>query len=363
MRNRIRILFLMLAVTITLGALLFQASAYEPKGLTVDDKKNQELEEIIKDQSEQKAEEEAQTALKLYEDYLSKLEKMKNGGLRTTIFKIRVFAAGEDPHFKFSDVSKELLLLSKKAKNGGSDGDLIDAITSYGRSTFQALEMIGIMLMAMYFIVYTLDMIQAESFTAEQFFKKLIIFAIALFIMMNGTTLFEGIIRVFDTMLIESDFANTAAATGSSAMAKAHSEISQINNVMGLVWKLLEDGLTSLIPILAQAVAIIIVIFVSITRVIEIIVRYAFAPIALAPIAGEGLRSSSIRYLKKFAACCLHGVVIIFILALTGSLHSLLNSVLSSRVFKGFLGNIIIPIMVIAGVFKAGKLSDDIMGV
>ena len=303
-----------------------------------------------------------------YEKAVEELDKLDNSDLRITIFGIRAIAAGEHPDVSITNVAATLLSLTNYDKNTAIENrELLPAIKQYGRTAYQSLEMIGVLLMTMYFIIYSLDMIQAENFTAEQFFKRLIIYAVALFIMMNGTDILEGIIRVFDTMLHEGNFSGLT----DSGKNKLSDDMLMLYNTLSskklgwfdLLGTFLFTIFSYLLPLLIQAFAVVVVFFISITRLIEILVRYAFAPIALAPIAGEGLRSPSVRYLRKFASCCLHGVIIIFILTMTGSLHNTLGSIISSKIFRVGVGQILIPLLVMLGVLKSGKLADDIMGV
>ena len=132
-----------------------------------------------------------------------------------------------------------------------------------------------------------------------------------------------------------------------------------ISDVILLVTTILEYGLTYL----AQLVCILIIYFMSITRLIEIVVRYAFAPIAIAPIAGDGLRSTSIRYFKQFASVCLQGVVIIFVIMMTSQLRGMMASGKASAVVYDVIGSLIMPIITIGTLSKCKKWSDDIMGV
>ena len=90
---------------------------------------------------------------------------------------------------------------------------------------------------------------------------------------------------------------------------------------------------------------------------IEIGVRYAFTPIAIADLYSEKFRSSGMQWLKKLLACALTGAVMYVV-------------IYSADIFKNAVGatfsvitNTAINLTMIGMLFRARQIANDIVGV
>ncbi len=112
--------------------------------------------------------------------------------------------------------------------------------------------------------------------------------------------------------------------------------------------------LTFLVKIVAR--------FILYQLIIEIAIRKAFMPFAVADIYQDGLRSPGARYLKKFAACFLKLAMSI---AVAGMIGPLIGGVFSGG------GNwpekeitaIVLNFTAVGFMFKTGEFANDVMGV
>lgn len=107
----------------------------------------------------------------------------------------------------------------------------------------------------------------------------------------------------------------------------------------------------------------------AIQILLEIAIRKMFAPLAVADIYKEGLRSPGVRYMKKYFACILRLSVCVFIcLMIADSISSMFNTTLESgasigQCFDYLFGLLTVEISAGLLMFKAGEFANDAVGV
>lgn len=113
--------------------------------------------------------------------------------------------------------------------------------------------------------------------------------------------------------------------------------------------------------------------FLVVSNTLQIIIRGICSPIAVVQLFDEGMRSSGIRYVKKFAALCLTFMMIIIILkagttltasfAYTDELEEINEGNINTVLNAGTCLMIIIArIATIGAMFGAGKIADEVLG-
>ena len=117
-----------------------------------------------------------------------------------------------------------------------------------------------------------------------------------------------------------------------------------------------------LLPWLASKISIACVYFICYSRVIEMLVRMAGAPIALSDFMSEGLQGAGWRYLKNFLAICLQGIIIISISKLYGIVMYDVFLTPPEGAWSVMLMQLSISFAAIALMFKSLTLSKELLG-
>jgi len=189
------------------------------------------------------------------------------------------------------------------------------------------VQPVAVMLLFIYFMLAVVDKLSSENFTWEQLWRQMAMLLGAKFLIDHGFDIMEILFNIgvnFAYSVNESGAAE-AIDTGMTATEM----LSQFQTSLGLdkgILKILAPVIMFmylLIPwifsfILGMAVKI-----VCYTRVVEIYLRAAFAPIALSDFFHSGFQGTGWRFLKSFFACCLQGA---FILAIAVIYSILMNS-------------------------------------
>lgn len=133
----------------------------------------------------------------------------------------------------------------------------------------------------------------------------------------------------------------------------------------GIIWGI-KSILYMIIPWICSLLLEIAAKFLVLQILIEIGVRRAFAPLAVADIYQEGLRSPGVRYLKRYACTFLKMAICLLVCFLGTELMSLTNPNAMSGV-SGCLEYVFevvaIQFTCIGVMFKSGEYANDIMGV
>ena len=100
---------------------------------------------------------------------------------------------------------------------------------------------------------------------------------------------------------------------------------------------------------------------------IEIGIRRAFMPMAVAEVYQDGLRSPSARYIKKYFSCFLKLAIIIVINALVGTIVSANTNFDGSAGPDVALGQttmlVVLSLTTVGMMFRASEFANDIVGV
>lgn len=189
------------------------------------------------------------------------------------------------------------------------------------------VQPVAVMLLFIYFMLAVVDKLSSENFTWEQLWRQMAMLLGSKFLIDHGFDIMEILFNIgvnFAYNVSESGAAE-AIDTGMTATEMLTTFQTSLGLDKGIL-KILAPIIMFmylLIPwifsfILGMAVKI-----VCYTRVVEIYLRAAFAPIALTDFFHSGFQGTGWRFLKSFFACCLQGA---FILAIAVIYSVLMNS-------------------------------------
>ncbi len=194
------------------------------------------------------------------------------------------------------------------------------------------VQPVAVMLLFIYFMLAVIDKLSSENFTWEQLWRQMAMLLGAKFLIDHGFDIMQILFNIGVNFAYSVDQSGAAEAIDTGMTAAEMLE--QFQTSLGLdkgIVKILAPIIMFmylLIPwifsfILGMAVKI-----VCYTRVVEIYLRAAFAPIALSDFFHSGFQGTGWRFLKTFFACCLQGA---FILAI-----AVIYSVLVNSMFEHF---------------------------
>ena len=167
----------------------------------------------------------------------------------------------------------------------------------------------------------------------------------------NALTVLETLLN-FGTAII----ADMQTSIQSSASSIDNPYIDEVNS-MGSGF---EDNINAafmliklFFPYILNLIIQLVIMVVCFSRMMELVVRGAFAPIGMADIFAEGARANGVRYLRKYVSIALQGAVIVGI-ARTMNMLNLDSGSITSAIILGFA-----TVMII---IKSQGLCDDLCG-
>ena len=270
-------------------------------------------------------------------------------------------AAGGNPNFSLTGIAKQIYRIptGKWINFSGKSYSMVDAAVAM----YDVFKIIGIALILLYFLIEILDEVQADNFNFEHLIKKLITLVIAILVIMNGPTILRTVCDLGDSLL---DDAEQAAAVGNQTnpyIDQLKDSLNDAQNEGGLLSyvKAALAGLgiivDNLLPYLLYFVVLLVAFLISFSRFIEILVRFAFAPVGMAPLVSGGSKSAGYRYIKKFAAVLLQGAVCVLAFGAANVVIGYSNEVAS------FFAKILVPLTLIGFILKSQRIAEDIVGV
>lgn len=229
-------------------------------------------------------------------------------------------------------------------------------VASFFDKGVTAFEGIAGGLLFLYAMLDMIERIQAEMFTVDHFLRFMLKVMVGFLLITNLKVMLTGALGVGISIVETIMEPNTGEGGPTIVNAYIVDQIKDIEkaNVMGKI----DLTMRFLVPYLFAIIAKLVVIFTTLGRLIEIGVRAALAPLAMANVVGKGLDSPGMRYFKKFIAICLHAAVIVAILMVSAYLRSSVNIPMD-----GFFAGIIISLSSCALIIQCGSWANDIVGV
>lgn len=246
-----------------------------------------------------------------------------------------------------------------------SSGGKYAAVLSVIRSLYNIALPIGVMLMFIYFMLALVDKLSSESFTWEHLWRQLALLLATKYLMEHAFELLELLFGV--GMAILGKFSSVSGTSISAVAIDADTIISEFRNSLGVLGSIKWIGniilfVYLLIPWMFRWVMGLCVTIICYSRVIEIYVRAAFAPIALSDFFHSGLQSGGWKYLKNFLAVSLQGAIILVIAIIYSGLFQTITVSYGGNIF-GFIGAYLaFYASAVMLMFKSLSLAKDLVG-
>lgn len=296
--------------------------------------------------------EKAISALRYYEAYYTLVEESKSD-LSATGFSFVGMITGDDPDGNFVMLISDIF----NWKDFKIDNNDFSAFTAC-ESIYNAMTVIGILLMLIYWIVDILEKVTMDNFNLEHLFRKLLSLAIGIVVLMNGFTIMMDVIKTAEA--IRDAFVTAYSTSGLSSYGQAKfmdlwashdSWIEAFGTGIGMV-------VAQLLGYVIMFLCLLIIYVTAFGTKIELMTRLLASPIALANISHTGPHAGSVMYIKKFFAVALKGFIITAMLCA----YAVVKSVCSGLMATG-LGYIVIGISLIGCILKADGIANDVVGV
>ena len=232
---------------------------------------------------------------------------------------------------------------------------------------YNTMKTLGVSLLTLYFLIELAEKTSHDNFTIEHFVRMFIKFIIGYELISKGLSLFTKFISL--TNAVTNDISTSInveeTSNGYEAFVAAVDKMCDGNFVMEFLAPL-PVILLLMVPALIMMLFSIILQVLFASRIVEMMVRVMFAPIACADIYSEGTRGGGFRYIKKFIALGLQSAVIIavFIGVSKLSVGSLATKGLSYPKLLGMASQqIVYQAVGVTVAMKAQNVANDIMGV
>ena len=254
-------------------------------------------------------------------------------------------------------------LLTGSFKSLFATGSQADAVWGVINKVHQSLVVpIGHSLLAAAILVQLVKISQKVDATAtlpavKEIMILVVFFVVFSYMINHGPQICEGIYDVFN------DIAKNISGNQEIESAVTLGDTANVD-VGFLVAMLLVTVLVLFATLFTAVVAYV----VSAARAIQLYVMAVFSPIPIALLGFEETRSMGINFFKNFAAVCLAGSILVFLLAIFPVVYSAVvgsggNLVDGDGIITGFLVKSIgIPILFIIAMVKSGAWARDILG-
>jgi len=249
-----------------------------------------------------------------------------------------------------------------------STGDYSTAFSMVKKLYDDVVVPVALMLMIIYFLIGLVDKMSSENFTWEQMARQFCMLLVSFFLVNHGFEILEKLFQIGLIFVGDATDAVTGFLNGMGNSANTDSlyesfqdqvklgDIEIFNNIVRFAYLLLPWAASW---ILGLAVKVIVY-----SRVIEIYIRAAFAPIALSDFFQNGFQGAGWSSLKSFLAVCLQGALIFGIAALFTALSDVIWDTPS---FSGFFASMGVYIALLASavmlMFRSLSLAKELVGV
>lgn len=199
-----------------------------------------------------------------------------------------------------------------------------DAFDKVFTNTVSVMKTIGFSLCLFFFIMTLIDLMTSERLSFEIFWKHFLKLVLGVFMVDNAENVKKFVIdfgNKFSQDIINSiDNANnfTNPFTQYGDFMKAAVEFA-VETPLGWLLLLALGFLVGIFPLLFGIIFKGAVILIAFSRLLELYLRCAFLPVALALMTDDGWRGAGGRYIKKIIAVSVQGVALIIIASLVGA--------------------------------------------
>lgn len=228
-------------------------------------------------------------------------------------------------------------------------------VMNVAESVYNALSFLGCIIVFVYFLLELVDQEMDDGLTYETLARYALKTLIAFMIIRNGFTIImmgmNEASKIFTTL---------AAGTSGTSVALFTCSSCPFNTISGVNGNFIEAiGLyvSYLLPYLTMLIAKLIVRVICWARMVDVTVRIMLAPIGMADLAKDGMKSNGMRYFKKLLASALQGACILGVMAAYRAIAANISGSLA-----GFVGAIVTALALITTLKKTTSIAEDIIG-
>lgn len=250
------------------------------------------------------------------------------------------------------------------------DGTFFQELGLEGAMTqiYGVVKNVGIALLVVFFLAELLDKSTKQDYNLEILLRMLVKYFVMKTLMDNGLPLLKALLGISNALV------GSMSDTGiSPEQAEFLNKIGAVLNDSNFVMTFFLLMVGFIIQLLSQLLGLVIK-AACYGRLFDITIRGGFAPIGCASMVQDGFTGHGLRYLKKYFASCLEGVVIIVILFIGSKMTSAtLAGIFSPGNGIAFdnamalVGRVVslllIPITELMVILKAGQVANEIAGV
>lgn len=243
--------------------------------------------------------------------------------------------------------------------------DLID--NAAGSPFFRTMKGVGATLLICMFFIHLLESALKDRADPDSLFKEMAMLGVYAIVILNLGEILSAVKGIaggildlsFDTYIIASrdtsDF-----LSGENSNPGALGGVLGINDGLNIMVLVLDALLYAVVGSLVMTVVQVICSIVVITIKMEIVIRTALMPLAVGFIAEDGWKGPGGRFIKKWCACLLQGVIIM----LAFNAYAAVNVLSIGSGGSLFLVSLFAGGFALAGICtKSGQLANDVMGV
>lgn len=198
--------------------------------------------------------------------------------------------------------------------------DLITLITKDG-GFIDGMAPIGLAILAIHFLIGMIELTTSDRMTIEVWIKYWAKFIIGIAAIFYAGELFDLIWKFGTAMVpfVTGLFLNSSAGSADVRLTLFKSNLVMIDNIIGdggvvtAIFYAFSSLIFNAVTILLALILAVVPLILTITRIIEIVIRAAFLPIGIAALADDGWHGSGGRYFKKLFAVALQASIIMFI--------------------------------------------------
>ena len=201
----------------------------------------------------------------------------------------------------------------------------------------------------------------------ECILKMFLEISITLLIIVNIPPIINGMCEIINELSIKASTV-TLFGTGDAettkwwdfvktlAGEKAPKNSGIIGTIKNALWNI-KTCVALILPWIMSRIVYIATLFVLLQSILEIAIRRVFCPLAISDIYSEGLRSPGVRYIKKLLGAIMKFTVCIFATTIATSIGA------TGDGLEFAFNCIVINVVAIGVMFKAGEYTNDILGV
>lgn len=225
-------------------------------------------------------------------------------------------------------------------------------------------------IMIIWFLVAFIQKSTSEQMNFDQLFLLCVKLIAAFYLINHGLEIFAKLWGLGIALINEFSGVAISGAPASGSPVFDNAELTEIwKSLTGekklydypSAWKSLGCILQMFFPYLICWVLSGVASFIAYSRMLEMLLRVAAAPIALSDFMNDGLHGAGWRYLKTFLAICLQGFVLLLIAKIYSSI---VGQILSGAggFMEATLGYLVITFSAVALMFKSLSFCKELVG-